>query len=307
MLKSIIDGKLISMNNKKLKDISFSQKQRLAFIDFLLMFKGSFSRVDLTSKFEMGMANATRDIALYRELAPINSDFNNQSKTYIQSKKFKPLFEYEPRKTLAKLANKISDGFDGVLEISFPVDAPMQLNVPDINIVAKLVQAVLNKKAASIIYTSLSSGSKAREIIPHTIVDNGLRWHVRAFDRKTNSFRDFVITRISKVTLLDTSVDEFETEIEDNQWVRKMDLQIVPHPVNVQYPQAIELDYGMDKGLLQLTVRAALVGYLLRRWNVDCTEEASLKGGEYQLWLRNRQTLYGAENLAIAPGYKDNE
>jgi hypothetical protein len=292
------------MDYKKLEDISFSQKQRLAFIDFLLMFRGYFSRVDLTSKFEMGMANATRDIALYRELAPSNSDFDNSSKTYIQNKKFKPLFEYEPRKTLAKLANKISDGFDGVLEVSFPVEAPMQLNVPDINIVAKLVQAILNNKAISIIYTSLSSGSKAREIIPHTIVDNGLRWHVRAFDRNTDSFRDFVITRISKVTLLDKPIAEFEKEIEDNQWMRKMDLHLVPHPVNIKYPQAIELDYGMEKGLLKITVRAALVGYLLRRWNVDCTEDNSLSGGEYQLWLRNRQTLYGAENLAIAPGYK---
>jgi hypothetical protein len=294
----------VTMDYKKLEDISFSQKQRLAFIDFLLMFRGYFSRVDLTSKFEMGMANATRDIALYRELAPSNSDFDNSSKTYIQNKKFKPLFEYEPRKTLAKLANKISDGFDGVLEVSFPVEAPMQLNVPDINIVAKLVQAILNNKAISIIYTSLSSGSKAREIIPHTIVDNGLRWHVRAFDRNTDSFRDFVITRISKVTLLDKPIAEFEKEIEDNQWMRKMDLHLVPHPVNIKYPQAIELDYGMEKGLLKITVRAALVGYLLRRWNVDCTEDNSLSGGEYQLWLRNRQTLYGAENLAIAPGYK---
>ncbi len=292
-------------NKKKLTDLNFARKQRLAFIDFLLMFKGSFTRSDLTAKFEMGMANATRDIALYRELAPTNSDFDNPSKTYIQTKKFKPLFEYNSRKTLVKLANNISDGFDGVLEVAFPVEAPMQLNVPDINMVAKLVQAVLNKKTVSIIYTSLSSGSKAREIIPHTIVDNGLRWHVRAFDRKTNSFRDFVITRISKVTLLETAVDEFEKEIEDNQWMRKMDLHLVPHPTNIKYPQAIELDYGMEKGVLQITVRAALAGYLLRRWNVDCTENASLKGGEYQLWLRNRQTLYGAENLAIAPGYQE--
>jgi predicted DNA-binding transcriptional regulator YafY len=251
------------------------------------------------------MANATRDIALYRELAPTNLDFENTSKIYIQNKKFKPLFEYESRKTLSKLANKISDAFDGVLELSFPVNAPLQLNVPDINIVAKLVQAVLNKKAISIIYTSLSSGSKAREIIPHTIVDNGLRWHVRGYDRQTNCFRDFVITRISKVKVLDAAVDEFEKEIEDNQWMRKMDLHLVPHPINVQYPQAIELDYGMKSGLLQITVRAALVGYLLRRWNVDCTVGGILQGGEYQLWLRNRQTLYGAENLAIAPGYEE--
>ena len=105
--------------------------------------------------------------------------------------------------------------------------------------------------------------------------------------------------------MLDKQVEEFETEIEDNQWMRKMDLHIVPHPTNAQYPQEIELDYGMGKGVLRLTVRAALVGYLLRRWNIDCTEEASLKGGEYQLWLRNRQTFYNAENLTIAPSYSE--
>jgi predicted DNA-binding transcriptional regulator YafY len=294
-------------NTEGIEKLTFAQKQRLSFIDFSLLFKGSINRKELTEKFEMGMANATRDLTLYKDIAPQNIDFNAQDRTYLQSKNFKPLFSYNSKQTLAKLSHKISDGFDGVMEVAFPVDAPLQLNVPDIFIVAKIVQAVLKGKAISIIYTSLSSGSKAREIVPHTIIDNGLRWHVRGYDRKTNSFRDFVLTRISKVTLLDKQVDEFETSIEDNQWMRKMDLHIVPHPTNVQYPQAIELDYGMEKGMLQLTVRAALVGYLLRRWNVDCTEEASLKGGEYQLWLRNRQTLYGAENLAIAPGYTENE
>jgi hypothetical protein len=294
-------------NTEGIEKLTFAQKQRLSFIDFSLLFKGSINRKELTEKFEMGMANATRDLTLYKELAPQNIDFNAQDRTYLQSKNFKPLFSYDSKQTLAKLSHKISDGFDGVMEVAFPVDAPLQLNVPDVFIVAKIVQAVLKGKAISIIYTSLSSGSKAREIVPHTIIDNGLRWHVRGYDRKTNSFRDFVLTRISKVTLLEKQVEEFETAIEDNQWMRKMDLHIVPHPTNVQYPQAIELDYGMEKGMLQLTVRAAIVGYLLRRWNVDCTEEASLKGGEYQLWLRNRQTLYGAENLAIAPGYTENE
>jgi hypothetical protein len=298
---------IISQNNKNTNEIeklSFAQKQRLSFIDFTLLFKGSINRKELTEKFEMGLANATRDLTLYKELAPQNIDFNAQDRSYLQAKTFKPLFSYDSKQTLAKLSHKISDGFDGVMEVAFPVDAPLQLNVPDIFIVAKIVQAILKGKAISIIYTSLSSGSKAREIVPHTIIDNGLRWHVRGYDRKTNSFRDFVLTRISKVTLLDKQVDEFETAIEDNQWMRKMDLHLVPHPTNVEFPQAIELDYGMDKGLLQITVRAALVGYLLRRWNVDCTENGSLKGGEYQLWLRNRQTLYGAENLTIAPGYE---
>lgn len=294
-------------NSDAIEKLTFAQKQRLSFIDFSLLFKGSINRKELTEKFEMGMANATRDLALYRELAPNNIDFNAQDRTYLQSKSFKPLFSYNSKQTLAKLANKISDGFDGVMEIPFPVDAPNQLNVPDIFIVAKIVQATLKKKPISIIYTSLSSGSKAREIVPHTIVDNGLRWHVRGFDRNTGEFRDFVLTRISKVTIKDLTVEQHEEEINDHQWVRMMDLVIVPHPNNVEYPQAIMMDYGMDNGVLELKVRAALVGYLLRRWNIDCSKEATLKGGEYQLWLKNRITLYGAENLVIAPGYDESE
>jgi hypothetical protein len=81
-------------------------------------------------------------------------------------------------------------------------------------------------------------------------------------------------------------------------------LQIIPHPNNVKYPTAIKLDFGMEKGVLEVNVRAAMAGYLLRRWNVDCSENGSLSGPEYQLYLQNNQTLYGAENLAIAPGYQ---
>ena len=294
-------------NIEGIEKLTFAQKQRLSFIDFSLLFKGSINRKELTEKFEMGMANATRDLTLYKELAPQNIDFNAKDRTYLQAKTFTPLFSYNSKQTLAKLANKISDGFDGVLEIAFPVNAPHQLNVPDIFIVAKIVQAVLKGKAISIIYTSLSSGSKAREIVPHTIVDNGLRWHVRGFDRKSGSFRDFVITRISKVTIKDNEVEAFEEEINDHQWVRMMDLSIVPHPNNVQYPQAIMMDYGMENGVLELKVRAALVGYLLRRWNIDCSKNADLQGGEYQLWLRNRITLYGAENLILAPGFDEKD
>jgi len=295
------------MNASSDINVGFSQKQRLAYIDFLLMFRGHFCRSDLTSKFEMGMANATRDISLYKELAPDNAELDNPTKQYHQTKKFKPLFKHDAKKTLVKLANNITDGFDAIGDITFPVEAPSQLNVPDIFIVAKLVQAILNKKPVSIIYTSLSSGSNARELVPHSIIDNGLRWHVRAYDRKSKSFRDFVLTRISKVTLKSQDIEPHEDKLEDHQWMRMMPLQIVAHPNNVKHPTAIAMDYGMENGVLELNVRAALAGYLLRRWNVDCTLNADLSGGEYQLWLRNLQTLYGAENLAIAPGYQESK
>ena len=111
---------------------------------------------------------------------------------------------------------------------------------------SRSVSSILNKKAVSIIYTSLSSGSAARELVPHSIIDNGLRWHVRAYDRKSNSFRDFVLTRISKVTIKDDVPQNHEDKLEDHQWMRMMPLQLVPHPNNIKHATAIQMDYGMD-------------------------------------------------------------
>ncbi len=285
-----------------LEQISYAQKQRLAYIDFCLLFKGSIYRQEIINRFEIGLSASSRDFSIYKELAPTNLIYDTADKRYYQTSTFKPVFEHDARRTLTKLANDISDGFDAIGDIHFPVEAPSSLNVPDIFIVARLVQAILNNKAISVIYTSLSSGSNARELVPHSIVDNGLRWHIRAFDRKSQSFRDFVLTRISKVTLKDTP-NEDESAQADTEWQRLIPLQLVPQPKNVEHPTAMEMDYGMENKQLLIEVRAAMAGYLLRRWNVDCTERSTLKDAEYQLWLQNRFTLHSVQNLAIAPGY----
>lgn len=289
---------------KMLGNLGFAQKQRLAYIDFCLLFKGAIYRQDLINRFEIGLSAGSRDFSIYKNLAPNNLRYDAREKRYFQTPDFKPVFEHDARRTLIKLANDISDGFDAIGDIHFPVEAPSSLNLPNIFIVARLVQAMLNGKAVSVIYTSLSSGSGARELVPHAIVDNGLRWHVRAYDRKSQSFRDFVLTRISKVTIKDTSENN-ERAHKDEEWKRLIPLQLVPHPKNIEHPKAIQMDYGMESGQLLLNVRAAMAGYLLRRWNVDCTERGTLKGAEYQLWLQNRFTLRDVNNLAIAPGYKD--
>lgn len=284
-------------------EFSFAQKQRLAYIDFKLYFTGMVTRSEIVSHFELGMAAATRDLKFYKDNAPDNMVYDNVEKKYFITTQFKPIFKHDARRTLIKLANNISDGFDSIGDTSFPIESPSPLNVPDIDIIAKLSQAIINHKPINVIYTSLSSGSGARELVPHSIVDNGLRWHLRAYDRKSKSFRDFVLTRITKVTILAQTPSPEEDKLEDHQWMRMVPLQIIPHPNNVKHPTAIKLDFGMEKGMLEVNVRAAMAGYLLRRWNVDCSESGSLSGPEYQLYLQNIQTLYGAENLAIAPGY----
>ena len=96
-----------------------------------------------------------------------------------------------------------------------------------------------------------------------------------------------------------------ENKEQDKEWNTFISLELVPHPKNIQHPTAIELDYGMVDGCMTIITRAALTGYLLRRWNVDCSDNAELNGNEYQLYLNNKHLISGAGNLTLAPDFQD--
>ena len=282
-------------------------RDRIAHIDFTLLFKGEAVRADLVDRFSIAAAQATKDFTMYRELAPSNIKYDQKLKLHKRGEAFEPLFEYDVVRTLATISQGYGDGFTGKVKPPLACEAPYHLNKPNLSIVAKVTEAIHKGKALSINYVSLSSGETTREIVPHTLVDNGLRWHIRGFDRKHNEFRDFVLTRIKAAVVLEGStLSETELETQDRQWNRFVELELVPHP-RIEHSEAIELDYGMKGGVLKVEIRAATAGYLLRLWNVDCSYNHSLKQLEYQLWLKNKQALYGVANLALAPSYEEDE
>lgn len=157
------------------------------------------------------------------------------------------------------------------------------------------------KRAVKVSYLSLSSGQKRRDIVPVALADNGLRWHVRAYDRENERFGDFVLTRIAKAQEIDGIASEQELLGADEQWARIVEMELVPHP-GVNWPKAVEADYGMEAGTLKVKTRAALAGYVLRRWSIDSTDDHTLDPASHHLWLRNPQTLYGVESASLAPG-----
>lgn len=293
-----------------LSEISQVQKERLSHIDFRAYFLGGVGRSDLVSRFGIGEAAATRDITLYRELAPKNLEYDTQVRSYVKSEAFKPLFNYSPSQVLAALSQGFGEDFVGSHKAMIPCATPAELNKPLLPVLAVLTRAIHHKRVVRIQYRSIDSGLSTREIVPFVLVDNGLRWHVRAYDRKREAFIDFVITRITDPVITDSEPQEHETREADIQWNRIVEMELVAHP-KLRHPETIEMDYAMQDGVLKVNVRAAVAGYVLRRWNVDCTEDHSLrgtgnnsqKGAEYHLWLRNRQALYGVQNLVLAPGY----
>ena len=287
----------------QLANISQAQRERLFHIDFKLYFLGSVNRTDLVSRFGIKEAAASRDLSLYKDLAPKNIEYDTKAKTYIQRDGFLPLFEYSGSQTLAALLHGFGDDFVGTQKPIVTCEAPTQLNYPNIQTLAFITRAIHNSQVLNIQYRSLSSGLSEREIVPFALIDNGLRWHVRGYDRARNHFADFVVNRIEAPQLISEEIPEEQTKAADNQWNRIVELHIVPHP-KLKHPETIEAEYVMNRGLLNLSVRAALAGYVLRKWNVDCSKEHTLAGPEYHLWLKNTPTLYGVDNLSLAPGYE---
>ncbi|WP_284648669.1 transcriptional regulator [Photobacterium damselae] len=290
----------ILMTHKSIDKLNYAQRERLVFIDFCLEYYGVVARADLVQQFQTGLASCSRDLTLYRELAPDNAELVHQTKQYVRTDSFTPLFAHDADQALNQLMqghgaslqrNDSQVCFDGV-----------RLTQPKQSIVAALMRAIHNSQAIQCRYHSLSSGAGNRTIVPHAIINNGHRWHVRAFDRKTNSFRDFVCSRFTKIENSETPPKTSECSSFDDAWNTIISLEIGAHP-QIKHPKAIELDYEMTQGKLKIEVRSALVGYRLTQWNVDCSENGSLNAAQYQLHLKNTDVLSGLESTELLPGF----
>lgn len=290
------------MNNPELHELNHGARERLAFIDFSLQYFGHISRAELTERFKTGLAASTRDFTAYKELAPANLCLNHKDKRYYRTAQFQPVFQHDPEAVLHQLCQGFGNGISTLVESSQVCLDAVRLIHPDANIIAGLMRAITNQQAIRCGYVSVSSGETERELVPHAMVNNGHRWHVRAFDRHHQQFRDFVCTRFTHVTELEEVSAPYEQSGEDKQWNQKVELHLIPHP-EITQTRAVEMDYNMTDGALRLTVRAALASYILRQWQVDCSADHRIKGQGCQLALANPQDLTDIENMQLAPGF----
>lgn len=286
-------------------DLNQAQRERLAYIEFRLYFLGEVRRADLMRRFGVAPAGATRDFSLYKELFPNNIEFDTVSKTYVIREDFKPGFEHVPERVLTALSQGFGDGVNPVAGPLIPCEMPMALNRPQLHVVAPITRAIHLGRAVSLQYYSHTSGFSEREVVPFAIATDGLRWHTRVFDRKSQEFRDFVFSRMDKTAVLsDKAVEKHELSTCDFQWNRIVEIDLVPHPDRT-HPEIVERDYGMRDGVLHLELRAAMAGYILRQWHVDCSPDHCLTDKAFRLWLRDPLTLYGVGSAVFAPGYRD--
>ena len=293
-----------------LNDLSAAQRQRLAYIEFRVWFFGEVTRKDVLDRFGLATAAGTRDMVLYRDLAPNNVAY--EGKVYRYQPTFTPLFEHQAERVLAMLTAGFGEGEPPSMGESLPHAVPARLNQPPLDILAAATRAIHGGYPLRLTYHSMKTGAVAREIVPHALVDSGLRWHVRAYDRTKGEFRDLVLTRMENIEPFENQstvnpVQSHELPAADAQWQKEINLDLLPHPAH-PHPSSIARDFGMGApGALRVTLRAAVAGYVLRQWQVDCSPDARLREREFRLWLADTAQLNGVDNAVLAPGFVKGE
>jgi len=287
----------VDKNARLPNEIKWATRQRLQFIEVSAYYTGIISRSTLASAFGISDPAATKDLKLYNELAPDNLSYNPALFGFVPTNNFKPLFANMDTDTVLPMiaSNLLSadnpsddDQLYGITIESLPLPGRM----PDKEVLSQIIRAIKGHKKLTMTYHSLSNrdNQELRIIEPHAIINNGLRWHLRAYNHDTYDFRDFVLSRIANANMLD---DNAESSAEyDDDWMEIITIQLQPHPgLNDKQRLTLKFDYNMENDMIELHVRRALVAYVLQRMSVDTTKDHSLNPNAYQLIVVNRDEI----------------
>ncbi len=273
--------------SKKLGTIN-GQELRLKYIEKIVCMQGFVTKEDIKQKFNVSSASVTHDFSCYNKLNPNNLIYNPSTKRYEISQTFKPFFKH-----------KIFSAKSPVYY--FPKLYPFneEKSQEKIRLISNSIQST---RALEIIYYSKSKGKNTREIVPVSFIDTGLLHYLRAYDRLKKSYINFAVHRIIKVKRTNKDkVEEYESPGNDIKWLKSITLKLRPHPKNW-----IGDKKSIEDETLEVIVRQAMADLFLNAWHIDCSQDKSIEGIDFQYYLSNLQHLRQTENLDLnlAPGFK---
>jgi predicted DNA-binding transcriptional regulator YafY len=283
--------------------LTWGVERRLEFIEFRLFWEGGVNRSDIIEKFGVSVPQASKDLTLYQERAPLNVIYDKSRKRYVPSPDFSPRFlNPEP----AEYLNQLRSVADGVLDRSsswigqFPAYDAAAAPVRGVSAgtLRSVIGAIRESEAIEVRYQSLSRPEpRWRWLSPHAIGFDGFRWHARAFCGTDQRFKDFLLSRFLETRGRRPSEVSAEA---DTDWREEIVLEIGPHPeLSESQQKVIALDYGMRGGKARIPVRKALVYYTMKRLGLDAAPTVR-RPQDQQIVLLNHAAVVEATGRGAA-------
>jgi len=275
-----------------------TSNQQFWLIDLLVYWEGEVCSRHLCEFFQVSRQQASKYLQAYQDQYPGQLRYSTSLKRFVPDSAFVPshisgdVNEYLNQVTGIR---SLMPSTNALLSLPHFAITPPPRQVSN-QVMRVLVKALRQQRRLEVDYLSVSSADPdGRIIVPHTFVNTGLRWHLRAWCEKNRSYRDFVLSRFRGIPELLGPSDQGPEQ--DEAWNTQVRLILQPDPRLSAAKQAvIAQDYNMTDGQLILTTRAALVQYLLQEMQVsvkmlDGTPEAQqlvlVNADELRPWLFN--------------------
>lgn len=263
--------------------MSWGVTQRLEFIEFRLFWEGSINRADIRECFGVSTPQASKDLTLYQERAPGNMEYDTRAKRYVAADKFVLRFldpdPYVYLTQLRSVAEGIVPAHDSwISELPSADVALTPKRDIDMEVLRKILDAVREGVSVDVFYQSMNKARPEpiwRRITPHAFGYDGFRWHVRAYCHLELKFKDFLLPRILAVGGKDKPGVTGE---HDWLWNNYFDVIIGPHPdLTESQKQVVAKDYALDQGNGVLSIRYAMLFYVLKRLGLlgDATKQSA--------------------------------
>jgi WYL domain len=252
---------------------AWSQERRLEFIEFRLLWEGRLNRGELVDYFGISIPQASLDLARYLQLAPGNLHYDRSDKVYKVGNRFKPVLTRADSQTFLSQLVSLGAGklhsphsFIGWRPPCDIVKHPARAIRPEV--LMRVIWAVRDHEDLQITYQSMRSPTPMRRwISPHAIAFDGFRWHARAFCHETQDFKDFVFARIQQVHESRAGTADARN---DRRWSSFVTVILRPrHDLTPGQRLAVESEFGMREGVLEIRMREALVHYFLRQMQLE--------------------------------------
>lgn len=164
--------------------------------------------------------------------------------------------------------------------------APWGFSQVDPNTFSRIRLAIERSTRLKVEYRSMrSTEPHPRTVEPHSLVQAGRRWHMRGYCLETGDFRDYVLGRIAKLSMLDQKAES--TVSEDTKWNTVVKVRIQAHPkLTLGQQDLVRSEYFEGAAARVHSCRGALLPYLFQELGLALDVAKELPP-EYQLAVEN--------------------
>lgn len=247
----------------------FAHNSRFTFIELIAYWEGKVNTTYVSQQFNLSRQQASAEFTAYQLKHPENLVYDKSLKGYLPTDTF----------SLKNISGDVSEYLNwlhtgNIKKIQHSLSLSNEtLGLParkiSPQVMRGLITAMRQGYSVDVEYVSLSNPDyEGRKIVPHSFVNTGLRWHLRAWCEKSQSYRDFVLSRFRGTPALESKSEN--TADKDDAWNTKVTIILQPDPrLPPAKRQVLEGDYQMKNGQLCITTRGCLVQYLLREMQVN--------------------------------------